>query len=297
MRVQSAGAALLVTLAAAGAYEPPEEFVDEATVVELYGDAAEDQNTSSWGPAGSGVVGPRRPPGFDLAAGGMSEEAQRAAGRDFEAAVKAGDAAAVARLLDAGFDVEAGALHDVRRLGYTPLVNAVVYRRAAVLRLLLARGADPDIRTVWLTSPLSIAAHCKPGDAAATEVCVELVDILLAAGADVDGRTDDGWTPLFHAARARNLKIIDQLLAAGANETIRETFNNEAPGEGPLRDYVDHAALRSRADWAECRRGSPAVKRDCAAVRAWAADKAVARDAAVGAASVAAGAGAAKDEL
>merc|ERR1719197_2407190 len=61
--------------------------------------------------------------------------------------------------------------------------------------------------------------------------------------------------PLFHAARARNLKIIDQLLAAGANETIRETFNNEAPGEGPLRDYVDHAALRSRADWAECRRG------------------------------------------
>ena len=55
---------------------------------------------------------------------------------EFDAAVRAGDVAAVVGHLDAGRDVEEG----------TPLLRAVAHRRVAVARALLDRGADPDVR-------------------------------------------------------------------------------------------------------------------------------------------------------
>ena len=67
---------------------------------------------------------------------------------DFDAAVKAGDVAAVVGHLDAGRDVEEG----------TPLLRAVAHRRVEVVQTLLARGADPDARGLDKRSPLAVAA-------------------------------------------------------------------------------------------------------------------------------------------
>ncbi|KAJ8612818.1 hypothetical protein CTAYLR_002040 [Chrysophaeum taylorii] len=247
------------------------EEMHDVQVIELYGDVVEEElDPKKWGPR---VVPPRskntkRTPPEKT----MSNQAARKIGKEFEAAVQAGDVEAIRSWLDAGFDVEASALPEVRRLGYTPLINAVVYRHPSVLELLLERGADPDVRSIWMTSPLSIAAHCKPDDPVAIDRCLECVDLLLAYGADINGRTDDGWTPLFHAARARNMKILHHLLANGADPNLVETWNNEKKTHDAayLRDYLDHALLRSSPDWAECLRGKPQVKGNCNKVQAWA---------------------------
>ena len=90
---------------------------------------------------------------------------------DFDAAVRAGDVAAVVGHLDAGRDVEG------QSMGSTPLLRAVAHRRVAVARALLDRGADPDVRGSGMRSPLAVAARCAaPGDDHATARCAAIAD-------------------------------------------------------------------------------------------------------------------------
>lgn len=247
-----------------------DDEMHDVQVVELFGDDEPELEPQKWGPL---VVKPRRKNAKAAARSAkMSEAEMRAVAKEFDAALKAGDVTAIKTFLDLGFDVEASGIPDVRRLGYTPTVNAIVFRHPAVLKLLLDHGSDPDIRTIWLTSPMSIAAHCKQDDPVAADRCIQCIDLLLEYGAEIDGRTDDGWTPLIHAARNRNLKIVDHLLSKGANDLLRETYNNQLHSNktDDLRDYLDHALLRSRPEWAECLRGAPQVKGNCNRVREWA---------------------------
>ena len=48
-----------------------------------------------------------------------------------------------------------------------------------------------------------------------------IVEMLLAADADVDARTNAGWTPLYWAARKGHDSIVEILLAAGADVDAR----------------------------------------------------------------------------
>jgi len=98
---------------------------------------------------------------------------------DFDAAVRAGDVAAVVGHLDAGRDVEG------QSMGSTPLLRAVAHRRVAVARALLDRGADPDVRGSGMRSPLAVAARCAaPGDDHATARCAAIAQALVEHGAD-----------------------------------------------------------------------------------------------------------------
>ena len=96
------------------------------------------------------------------------------AAADFDAAVRAGDVAAVVGHLDAGRDVEG------QSMGSTPLLRAVAHRRVAVARALLDRGADPDVRGSGMQSPLAVAARCAaPGDDHATARCAAIAEALV----------------------------------------------------------------------------------------------------------------------
>ena len=52
---------------------------------------------------------------------------------------------------------------------------------------------------------------------AAREDHTEIVRILLAAGADIEGKRDDGYTALMNAAFRGSTETVKTLLAAGAN--------------------------------------------------------------------------------
>ena len=68
---------------------------------------------------------------------------------------------------------------------------------------------------------------------------------LLAAGADVMARAENGETPLYGAADARNLAAVEVLLAAGADPMARG-----GPGWTPLHNARSRVSLMSC-----CKRG------------------------------------------
>ncbi len=93
-----------------------------------------------------------------------------------------GGAGAVRALLAAGADPDAD---DANPFHVRPLHSAVSVRDEDATRALLEAGADPDVRQQRGYTPLHGAAHND---------YVELVELLLAHGADASLETDDGQT-------------------------------------------------------------------------------------------------------
>lgn len=102
--------------------------------------------------------------------------------------------------VDAGIDVDAG------RDGWTPLLCAASHGEPAVVDLLLAAGADPDLAIGGQPTPLALAAAAGDGPS---------IDLLVRAGADLDSPMG-GTTPLVEAATTDHVDVLEQLLAAGA---------------------------------------------------------------------------------
>ena len=121
-----------------------------------------------------------------------------------------------------------------------------------------------------MRSPLAVAARCAaPGDDHATARCAAIASALVEYGADVDGCDSMGWSPLFHAARARNVLMLETLLALNASEGLTERYNDEDIYSGHRRTYVEHARRFASPDDDECRLGSAAARRACGALRAY----------------------------
>jgi ankyrin repeat protein len=95
--------------------------------------------------------------------------------------------------------------------GTTPLMQAVLYGDLESVRLLLASGADPNIRNeanatalLWATDDL------------------EKTRLLIEHGADVNARSNDGRTPLLIAAgQFGSTAVVKLLLASGANLSVK----------------------------------------------------------------------------
>ena len=150
-----------------------------------------------------------------------------------------GDVAAVARLVKAGGDVDVASRH-----GVTPLALASARGHAAVVETLLEAGADANLPSPHGETPLMVAARSGAVDSvtallrhgadagvdaqegwrgqtalmwAAAEGHAAVVAPLMAAGADVDARSDGGFTPLAFAVRAGHGDSVEALLDAGAD--------------------------------------------------------------------------------
>jgi ankyrin repeat protein len=95
------------------------------------------------------------------------------------------------------------------RTGQSALSNAVSTGDAQLVRMLLRHGANPSLGSYEQQTPLILAAH---------HGYVEIVQLLIAAGADVNTSEERyGFTALTSAAKEGHGYIVGLLLAAGAD--------------------------------------------------------------------------------
>jgi len=131
----------------------------------------------------------------------------------FANAVAAGDPEAIRALAARNMP-----LNEIDRTsGETPLLVAINAKGLATIELLLELGADPDHGGVQI--PLSAAV--VTGE-------VPIIEALLAAGAEIDQRDEDGCTALMDAAAAGNLEMVKLLVEAGADPNAVDDLDRTA---------------------------------------------------------------------
>ena len=163
-------------------------------------------------------------------------------------------------LLDAGADVNARAKDstETRTIftmqwlyedGATPLLRAAQSGDVELMKLLLAKGADPKIATNYNVTPLAAAAGIGWVEGVTYEWSpasnVEAVKMLLDLGLDVNAADADGRTALHGAAHKGRNEVVQLLVDHGAkldarDNGSRDTLSGELQGHGWLPvDYAD----------------------------------------------------------
>jgi ankyrin repeat protein len=126
----------------------------------------------------------------------------RGAQYDVTNAAALGDQSGVTRLLDE----QPGRIAEMRPGGLRPLSAAVHFRHEAIVRLLLARGADPSWPEVGAPRGAALHMAARAGDRV-------MVERLLDHGADPNGHIESSGNAAY-AARTPDLRAL--LLARGA---------------------------------------------------------------------------------
>jgi ankyrin repeat protein len=112
-------------------------------------------------------------------------------------------------LLDRGADLEAGDSQ-----GRSPLALAAAYGNVAVGSELLAAGANPLAR--------DSVYHDTPVHNAVIADSLDMVELLLSRGGDVNARSGNGELPLDYAASKNRLPMIEFLVAHGADPNMTD---------------------------------------------------------------------------
>jgi len=142
-----------------------------------------------------------------------------------DAAFRAGDFEGLRAALGdpAGFPDVSGPLAIGHCLEY-----AIYHSPLSFIRLLLDRGADPNYGNHAGFPSLIAALTCRrstPGRPARDDA-IEILELLLAAGADPDQRGMNDYTPLHWAAGAGDERAVRLLLAHGADATARTRIDD-----------------------------------------------------------------------
>lgn len=175
-----------------------------------------------------------------LLAAGANPNEKSAYGRPLSIAAADGSVDIARALIRANADVNAPGLaaslplHVAARKGTIALVKLLV-RRGAKLDAMDGVGRSPLIvasyygRDVEIVEYLlAVGADGRAADRnhrtalhwAAARGWLDIVEVLLGAGVDVNVRDDNGNTPLFYAAAAARLDVAEYLIAHGANVLI-----------------------------------------------------------------------------
>jgi len=126
----------------------------------------------------------------------------------FHLAACIGDLARVMRFCDETTDIDTK-----DELYWTPLSWAAFTGKRDVVELLLAKGANVNVKNGWSGTPLHHASRWSGS--------TELVELLLAKGADINARDWIERTPLYYAARDSHKELVEVLLANGADVNAR----------------------------------------------------------------------------
>ncbi|WP_428075077.1 ankyrin repeat domain-containing protein [Candidatus Avelusimicrobium aviculae] len=143
----------------------------------------------------------------------FEDEERQYAGADFtalHAAASGGNEDIINLFLDEGLSIDRQTPH-----GWTPLFVAVRDGRAEAAKLLVFRGANPNIPTDTGATPLIMAVTQKfPTE----KQRLDLVTYLLKRGADPNLSTQNGLDALFFAASyQKNPELVALLLEYGAD--------------------------------------------------------------------------------
>ena len=107
----------------------------------------------------------------------------------------------------------------LKQPGVTPFFLAAASNDPALMRLLLAKGADPLLATEEGSTPLMVAAGLGRNEDFSPEEekrAMEAVQMLVERGADVNAADQDGQTALHAAAYMGSNAIIQYLVSKGA---------------------------------------------------------------------------------
>ena len=136
-------------------------------------------------------------------------------------------------VLDAGVDVnEAG------KMNVTPLVESAYHGNTAAVKLLLSKGAKPNVVALApvlfplefpKSGPIALG-NVTPLLAAASSEQPQLVKALLDAGADVNAKDGRNMTPLMIAVATnrQNAAVIRMLVDRGADATVQSSAGETA---------------------------------------------------------------------
>jgi ankyrin repeat protein len=191
-------------------------------------------------------------------------------------AVREGQSAVTRRLLEAGCDINAvmrteqPARFGRGNLRLTPLLMAIENGHFELAEELLAAGADPNAdpagftalhAMTWVRQPIRGDGDPSPiGSGKLTSL--DMVRILVAAGADINARyergkselgrfTYSGSTPFLLAAQASDVPLMKLLIELGADPTIPNTDGTTpllaAAGVGALGDGDESAGTEEQA--------------------------------------------------
>ena len=134
-----------------------------------------------------------------------------------------GDISAIQKLLSEGTDVNA-ATED----GETPLYFAVAGRQPAAVGYLLDNRAYVDYRNSSRETPLFSAisryVELKDKQPAEAAQALQIVDLLLARGANPNAESREGETPVWLGASFDDLQLLDKLLRYGASLDTSNRF-------------------------------------------------------------------------
>lgn len=124
--------------------------------------------------------------------------------------------------------------------GYHPLGYACFFGHRALFDYLMSVGADVNV-------PSRNAMNVRPiHSAAATndlEFALYMVQALIDKGADVNALQQGSNTPLHEAGQRGHAELIDALLAAGADKSLRNDEGNNAVGLACMAGY-HHLAFK-----------------------------------------------------
>lgn len=134
--------------------------------------------------------------------------------------------------------------------GSTALHRSCYWGQNAVASLLLEHGADPNALTrdsFLQIAPLScaVATPDVPNPSDREDVVLELAQLLISNGANVNARRRDGLTALHTAAYRGHLHVIEALLTHGADRTIR---GYEGAGPHAGQTAADMAAAQGQTE-------------------------------------------------
>jgi ankyrin repeat protein len=126
--------------------------------------------------------------------------------------------------------------------GATAFLRAAQSGDLELLKLLVARGADPKINTKLGVTPLAAAAGIGWVEGVtkerSPEETVEVVKYLLSLGIDPNFQADTGRVALHGAAHKGATEVVKVLVAAGAKMDVRDFGNTDNRGSPSISTHT-----------------------------------------------------------